>query len=147
MRWRRALFGLLAVGAAVFAAGAADAMSWSRASCDEFRRSALDRDAVIRARVARTWDQRAGEEQWTSQVDATTREGITGGVPRGTSLVFTATAVEIGGVRFGFIPAVGEDIILFLDRDLDRAPGRRWVVKSSMTAKEYDRYWVPRCAF
>lgn len=58
-------------------------------------------------------------------------------------MMFTATATEINGVQFGYIPAEGDEAVLFLDRDRDR----RWIVKSAMAAKDYDRDWALRCAF
>jgi hypothetical protein len=143
MRGRHARFGLLAGCATVLAAGAADALSWSRQGCDAFRRSALDHDAFVRATVVRTWDHRASEEQRSAEVETRVKETILGRLPRGMSMVFTATESEIGGMPFGFIPAEGVETVLFVDRDADR----RWVVKSAMTADEYDRDWVPRCAF
>lgn len=141
---RRALAGLLAVGAAVMAAGSADALSWRRATCNEFRSAALDHDALVRARVARTWDLRAGEEQWTSEVEATVRESIAGrGLPRGIPIVYTARVSEISGVQFGFIPKEGDEVILYVNRGDDR----RWSATSAVSAADFDRYWVPRCAF
>lgn len=144
MALRRALAGLVAVGMTVLAAGSAEALSWRRATCSEFRQSALDHDALVRATVARTWNPRTSEEQWSSEVEARVKEGITGrGLPRGQRLIYTAQVSEISGVQFGFIPAEGEEIVLFLNRGSDR----RWAVASTMTAADYDLYWVRRCAF
>lgn len=140
---RRALAGLLVVGAAVLSAGSAQALSWSRASCEEFRQSVLDHDAFVRASVVRTWDHRTGEDWSSAEVETRADEAILGRVPRGLTMVFTATASEISGTQFGYIPTEGEEAVLFLDRD----PGRPWVVRSAMSAEHYDRYWVPRCAF
>ena len=143
MQARRALLATVAVGATVLAAGGANALSWSPASCDAFRRSVLDHGGFVRASVVRTWDHRAGEEQSSAQAEVRVEEAILGRVPRGLTMVFTATASEIGGTRFGYIPSEGDEAVLFLDRD----PGRPWVVRSAMSAEHYDRYWVPRCAF
>jgi len=139
----RALLASVAVGATMLTAGGADALSWSRPSCAAFRQSALDHDALIRARVIRTWDHRAGEDWLSAEVEVKVEEAILGRVPRDVTMVFTAQATEINGTQFGYIPAEGGEAILFLDRE----PGRRWVVKSAMTAREYDRYWVRRCGF
>lgn len=140
---RRTLLAPVAVGVTLLTPGGAEALSWSRASCDEFRQSVLDHDAFVRASVVRAWDHRAGEEWSSAEVEVAVDEPILGRVPRGTTMVFTATAEEISGTQFGYIPAEGDEAILFLDRD----PGRPWVVKSVMTATDYDRYWVLRCAF
>ena len=142
-RARRALLATVAVGATVLAAGGAGALSWSRASCDEFRQSVLDHDAFVRASVVRAWDHRAGEEWLSAEIEVAVDEPILGRVPRGATMAFTATALEINGTQFGYIPSRGDEAILFLDRD----PGRPWVVKTVMNATDYDRYWVPRCAF
>ncbi|ATQ41018.1 hypothetical protein [Caulobacter mirabilis] len=143
MRSRRALAGLLAVGATILVAGSADALSWSRPSCEEFRRSLLDGDAFVRARVSKTWDLKVEEEQRSSKVEAAVREAILGQYPRGARVAFTAREVEFSGVQFGFIPAEGDEIMLVLDQ----RSGRRWTVNSTMTAAEYEQYWVPRCGF
>jgi len=142
MRPARALAALVALCVAV-PAGGAGALSWSRASCETFQRSTLDHAAVVRARVARTWNPREGEEERSAEVEATVREAITGRLPRGSALTFKARASEISGVQFGFIPAEGDEIILFIDRDADR----RFFVKWTMPAREWDAYWVRRCAF
>lgn len=143
MRPGRALLASLAVGGTVLAAGGAHSLSWSPPSCDEFRRSALEHDAFIRARVVRTWDHRAGEELSSAEVEVGVDEPILGQLPRGMSIVFTATEVEISGMPFGYIPAEGDETVLFVDRD----PARRWVVSSAMPADAYERDWVRRCAF
>ncbi len=142
-RSRRALLASFATAGAVLAAGGAEALSWSRASCEAFRQSVLDHDAFVRASVVRAWDHRAGEAWSSAEVEITVDEPILGRVPRGATMMFTATATEINGVQFGYIPAEGDEAVLFLDRDRDR----RWIVKSTMTARDYDRDWALRCAF
>jgi hypothetical protein len=142
-RPRRALLASLATAGAVLAASGAEALSWSRPSCEAFRQSVLDHDAFVRASVVKAWDHRAGEDWSSAEVEARVNETILGRIPRGMTMMFTATATEINGVQFGYIPAEGDEAVLFLDRDR----GRRWVVKSAMPAKDYDRDWALRCAF
>jgi len=142
-RSRRVLLATVATAGAVLSAGGAEALSWSRASCEAFRQSVLDHDAFVRASVVKAWDHRAGEDWSSAEVEARVNETILGRIPRGMTMMFTATATEINGVQFGYIPAEGDEAVLFLDRDR----GRRWVVKSAMAAKDYDRDWALRCAF
>ena len=83
-------------------------------------------------------------QDWSSaEVEARVDETILGRVPRGMTMVFTATVSEISGVQFGSIPAEGDEAVLFLDRDRDR----RWLVKSAMAARDYERDWALRCGF
>lgn len=143
MRSPRHLLVLVALGATALTAGVADALSWSRASCEAFRRSVLAHDAFVRVNVVTARDHRAGEDWSSAEVEARVDETILGRVPRGMTMVFTATVSEISGVQFGYIPAEGDEAVLFLDRDRDR----RWLVKSAMAARDYDRDWALRCGF
>ena len=141
---RRALFGFLAGGVAVLATGEANALSWGRKSCHQFRRDVLDQDAVVTARVTRILARVESEGGRSSEIEARVTRAITGAMQPGRTFLFTARIYELNGMNVGYIPDEGDDTVLFLVRRESARGG--WAVESAMPESQYNGWAARRCA-
>lgn len=141
---RRALFGLLAGGAAALAAGGTQALSWGRKSCRQFRRDVLAQDAVVSARITRVLAQVQTNGGRSSEIEAQVTRPITGVIQPGRRFLFTARIYDLNGMDVGYIPAKGADTVLFLVRREDARGG--WDVEAAMPASEYNGLAARGCS-
>ncbi len=143
MRSRRALFGVLAGGAAAMGWGMAEACSYSRQDCRGFRRDLRAAPTLVRgvAEAVRTATIPGPDDfEYDAVYDVTVR---TTDVVTGMALVdrvyeTRARLFDCGGTILGYLPKAGDEVILTLERD--RTSGG-WKPTGLDSAERFDRMW------